>query len=94
MTRRDLQKRVESCEQRRDREIGEWLEQVMPTLSDEQLDRICRGGPGQLDFTTLTDDQLLRLEHGEALETAVPNWRELRNPGELGDAPFVKVPTA
>jgi hypothetical protein len=86
MTRRDLQKRVESLEQRQDREIREWLEHVMPTLSDEQLDRICRGGPGQLDFTKMTEDQLLQLEHGEALETAVPNWRELRNPGERGDA--------
>jgi hypothetical protein len=85
MTRRDLHKRVEDLEQRKLRELDAWLKEVMPTLSNEQLDQIIRGGPGQLDFTKMTDEQLARLEHGEPLETVVLNWRELLNPGKLGD---------
>jgi hypothetical protein len=67
------------------RKVDAWLKEVMPTLSNEQLDEIIRGGPGQLNLTALTDEQLFHLERGEPLETALPHWRSLVNPGRLGD---------
>jgi hypothetical protein len=72
-----LRRRVEVLEHQHQQAL---VERLLRTLSDAEIDAICRGGPGEVNLTSLNADQVDRLIAGKPLEDVVPHWRELVNP--------------
>lgn len=70
-----LRGRITRLEQLATAEMDSWLR----TLSDAEIDAIGRGGPGEVNLTLLTDEELERLARGEPIDAVRPDWRRLVN---------------